>query len=158
MSSAGLAHQLISSNRYVPTGTAGHGQSHGPGLRGRFERRIEQRNSSTGNTRSVSVLLKELVVSWIDSSRYGRILVRMQSKDQAGKTWERAKLALDLIVRATRSVKTHDIQGALSVCTKDRSMKFEQRKSVKPLEDLLGPIVEVHPDNLVTLVHPTARE
>lgn len=82
----------------------------------------------------------------------------MQKKDHASKTWERVKLALDLIVMATRSVRTHDIQGALSICTRDGSIKFEQRRSVKPLEELLGPMVEVQADDLVTLVHPTARE
>lgn len=100
----------------------------------------------------------DIEVSYVNASRYGRILARLQKKDQASKTWERAKLALDLIVMATRSVKTHDIQGAFSVCTQDESVKFEERKSYKSLEELLGPIVEVHPDNLVTLVHPTAKE
>ena len=94
----------------------------------------------------------------IDTARYGRILVRMQKKDPASKTWERAKLALDLIVMALRSVKAHEIHGALSICTQDSSVRFEQRKSVKPLGELLGPMVEVHTDDLVTLVHPTARE
>ena len=106
----------------------------------------------------MSILLAEIGVFCTDGSSYGRILLRMQIRDQATKTWERAKLALDLIVMATRPVKTHDIQGALSIFTQDGSIKFEQRRSVKPLEELLGPMVEVHPDNLVTLVHPTARE
>ncbi len=106
----------------------------------------------------MSVFLADIAVSFIDAFRYGRILVRMQKKGQPSKTWDRAKLALDLIVMAKRPVRTHDIQGALSICTQDESVKFEQRRSVKPLEELLGPIVEVHPDNSVTLVHPTARE
>ena len=96
-------------------------------------------------------------MSCIDTPRYGRILVRMQ-KNQATKTWERAKLALDLIVMATRSVKIHDLQGALSICTQDRSINYRQRRSVKPLDELLGPMVEVHPDDKVALVHPTAKE
>ena len=82
----------------------------------------------------------------------------MQKKDHASKTWERAKLALDLIVTATRSVKVHDLQGALSIRTEDRSIEYGQRRSVKPLDELLGPMVEVHPDDKVALVHPTAKE
>ena len=96
-------------------------------------------------------------MSCIDIPRYGRILFRMQ-KNQATKTWERAKLALDLIVMATRSVKIHDLQGALSICTQDGSINYRQRRSVKPLDELLGPMVEVHPDDKVALVHPTAKE
>ena len=96
-------------------------------------------------------------MSCIDTPRYGRILVRMQ-KNQATKTWERAKLALDLIVMAARSVKIHDLQGALSICTQDGSINYGQRRSVKPLNELLGPMVEVHPDDKVALVHPTAKE
>ena len=96
-------------------------------------------------------------VSCIDTPRYGRILVRMQ-KNQATKTWERAKLALDLIVMATRSVEIHDLQGALSICTQDGSINYGQRRSVKPLNELLGPMVEVHTDDKVALVHPTAKE
>ena len=79
-------------------------------------------------------------------------------KNQATKTWERAKLALDLIVMAARPVKIHDLQGALSICTQDGSIKYGQRRSVKPLDELLGPMVEVHPDDKVALVHPTAKE
>ena len=79
-------------------------------------------------------------------------------KNQATKTWERAKLALDLIVMATRSVKIHDLQGALSICTQDGSINYGQRRSVKPLNELLGPMVEVHADDKVALVHPTAKE
>ena len=96
-------------------------------------------------------------MSHVDSLRYGRILVRMQ-KNQTTKTWERAKLALDLIVVATRSLKIHDLQGALSICTQDGSIKYGQRRSVKPFDELLGPMVEVHPDDRVALVHPTAKE
>ena len=156
--SATLTYRLISIHRYVPTGATGHGQSRGAGLRGSFRRRVEQQNSSAGNRRSVSTLLTEPGATCINASRYGRILIRMQKKDQASKTWERAKLALYLIVMAKQPVKTQDIQGALSVCTQEKSIKFEQRRSVKPLEELLGPMVEVHLNNLVTLVHPTARE
>lgn len=102
-------------------------------------------------------LKNEILPQGIDEA-YGRILIRMQKKDQASKTWQRAKLALELIVRAKGSVRTYDIQGALSICIQDRSVKFEQRRSVRPLEELLGPMVEVHSDNLVTLVHPTAKD
>lgn len=82
----------------------------------------------------------------------------MQKKDQASKTWTRAKLVLELVVMATRSLQMSDIQGALSICTQAGNVKFEERRLVKPLEEVVGPMVEVHPDDTVTLVHPTAKE
>ena len=62
------------------------------------------------------------------------------------------------LVMATRPLKTHEIQGALSICLEDGSINFEDRRSVTPLDELLGPIVEVHLDDSINFIHPTARE
>lgn len=83
---------------------------------------------------------------------------RMQRKNESKKRWNRAKLGLDMLTVATRSLKIHEIQGAFSINLEDGNINFEKRKSVTPLEDLLGPIVEVHADGSVNLIHPTARE
>ena len=81
----------------------------------------------------------------------------MQKKDRPEKTQKRAKFLLDLITMATRALRIHEIQGALSIRLGDQSLDFERRKSQTPLEDLLGPIVEVHADKSVDLIHPTAK-
>ena len=91
-------------------------------------------------------------------SRYTRILDRMQKKNQPTRRWQRAKFGLDVLVMATRPLKTHEIQGALSICLEDGSINFEDRRSVTPLDELLGPIVEVHLDDSINFIHPTARE
>ena len=93
-----------------------------------------------------------------ESTRYERILDRMQRKDQPRKRWDRTKLGLDVLVMATRPLKIHEIQGVLSIRLEDRSIDFENRKTMTPLEELLGPMVEVHVDGSVNLIHPTARE
>ena len=59
---------------------------------------------------------------------------------------------------ATRPLKTHEIQGVLSIHLEDRSVDFKNRKTVTPLEELLGSMVEVNVDGSVNLIHPTARE
>lgn len=82
----------------------------------------------------------------------------MQKKNQSKRRWDRAKVGLDILTVAARSLKDHEIQGALSIRLEDRSIDFEKRRSVIPLEELLGPLVEVHLDESVNFVHPTARE
>lgn len=59
---------------------------------------------------------------------------------------------------ATRPLKTHEIQGALSICLEDGCIDFEGRRSVTPLDELLGAIVEVHVDNSIDFIHPSARQ
>ena len=82
----------------------------------------------------------------------------MQKKSQKDRKWDRAKLALDMITMATRSLKAHEIQGILSIRLEDCSIDFEKRRSVIPLQELLGPIVEIHRDTSVSLIHQSARE
>jgi len=90
--------------------------------------------------------------------RYARILDRMQKKDHSKKRWDRAKLGLDFLKVATRPLKIHEIQGILTIRLDDRSIDFENRKTITPLEELLGPIVEVLVDDSVNFIHPTAKE
>ena len=91
-------------------------------------------------------------------SSYGRILSRMNMKYVPKKSWGRAKLGLDLLALAKRSIMPHEIQGAMSICLKTKSVKFQERRSVTPLAELLGPMVETHTDGSVDFIHPTARE
>lgn len=91
-------------------------------------------------------------------SRYARILDRMHKKNQPTRRWQRAKFGLDVLVMATRPLKTHEIQGALSICLEDGRIDFEGRRSVTPLDELLGAMVEVHVDNSIDFIHPSARQ
>ena len=59
---------------------------------------------------------------------------------------------------ATRPLRTHKIQGAFSIRLEDGSIDFENRRSVTPLDELLGPMIEIHLDDSINLIHPTARE
>lgn len=59
---------------------------------------------------------------------------------------------------ATRPLTIHEVQGAFSICLENGSIDFENRRSVAPLDELLGPIVEVHLDGSINFIHPTARE
>lgn len=93
-----------------------------------------------------------------DFPRYARILVRMQKNDKARKRWDRAKLSLDVIVMATRPLKVHEIQGVLSIRLEDNSIDFENRRTVSSIEEFLGPMVEVHVDGSVNLIHSSAKE
>jgi len=96
--------------------------------------------------------------SCAEAPRYARILDRMQKKNQSKRRWDRAKVGLDILTMAARPLKVHEIQGALSIRLKDMSIDFEKRRSVISLEELLGPLVEVHLDDSVNFIHPIARE
>lgn len=90
--------------------------------------------------------------------RYARILDRMRKKNQPKRRWIRAKAGLDILTMATRPLKAHELQGALSIHLEDKNIDFEKRKSIGGLEELLGPLVELHLDGSVNFIHPTARE
>ncbi|KAF6218628.1 hypothetical protein HO133_005979 [Letharia lupina] len=89
---------------------------------------------------------------------YTRILDRMQKRNQPTRRWQRAKFGLDVLVMATRPLTIHEVQGAFSICLENGSIDFENRRSVAPLDELLGPIVEVHLDGSINFIHPTARD
>lgn len=84
---------------------------------------------------------------------YGRILVRINKENQ-----KNILRILELITTARYPLKTHEIQGALSIRLEDMSVNFEGRRLHISFAELCGPIVEVHTDDSVSLVHPTARQ
>lgn len=65
---------------------------------------------------------------------------------------------LELIIIARYPLETHEIQGALSIRLEDMSVNFEGRRLHISFMELCGPILEVHTDDSVSLVHPTARQ
>ena len=105
---------------------------------------------------SVKVLRMKDLNTYIFS--YGRILRRMNMKYVLKKSWGRARLGLDLLALAKRSIMPQEIQGAISICLETKSVEFQERRSVTPLAELLGPMVEIHADGSVDFIHPTARE
>ena len=70
----------------------------------------------------------------------------------------RAKQVLELLARAKRKLQLHEIQGALSIRTEDRSIEFQKRKYLNHFKDLCGPIIEVDDDATVDFVHITAKK
>ena len=62
-----------------------------------------------------------------------------------------------MITVAKRSLWLHEIQGALSIRLDDKSIDLENRKIRKHLKEICGPIVEVHEDGGVELIHHTAK-
>ena len=104
-------------------------------------------------------LIPGIIISKAYVSSYGRILRRMNMKYVTKKkSWERAKLGLYLLALAKRSIMPYEIQGAMSICLETKSIKFQERRSVTPLAELLGPMVEIHADGSVDFIHPTARK
>ena len=89
--------------------------------------------------------------------RYGRILVGIR-KGRTEKTQERIKRILEIILTARRPLRIHELQGALSIRIQDMSVEFMRRRSMTPFNELCGPLVEVHADDAVSLVHPTAKQ
>ena len=92
-----------------------------------------------------------------NTSSYGRILGRLR-KTRAGKSQQRILRVLEIIITTRRPLKVHEIQGALSIQLRDKSVDFAKRKSLTPFSELCGPLVEVHDDDIVSLVHPTAKQ
>ena len=91
-------------------------------------------------------------------SRYARILDRLQKKNSSAKRWRRAKFGLDILATATRPLKIHEIQGAFLIHLEDESIDFKNRRLLTPIDELLGPIVEVHLDSSINFIHPTAKK
>ena len=95
--------------------------------------------------------------NYTDGVSYGRILMSL-SKGQPEKSQQRAVRVLELIITARRPLKIQEVQGALSIRLEDKSVDFARRRLVKPFAELCGPIVEVHTDDTISLVHPTAKQ
>lgn len=62
-----------------------------------------------------------------------------------------------MITAAKRTLWLHEIQGALSIRLDNMSIDLEGRKIRKHLKEICGPIVEVHKDGSVELIHHTAK-
>lgn len=83
-------------------------------------------------------------------------MVRL-SKHRSEKSRRRAKFILEIIASATRALRSHEIQGALSIRLDDHSIDFARRRAVDPLNDICGPIIEIHANGVVDMIHPTAK-
>ena len=78
-------------------------------------------------------------------------------KQLSPKAQNRVRQILGMISVAKRTLWLHEIQGALAIRLEDKSIDFESRKLRKHLKELCGAIVEVHEDDTVELIHPTAK-
>ena len=85
------------------------------------------------------------------------MLVRLKKKHRSQKSQSRAQLVLELLTAARRSLHLHEVQGALSICLDDKTVNFERRHSRTSLDELCGPIVEIHANGVVNFVHPTVK-
>jgi len=74
------------------------------------------------------------------------------------KRLRRAKFILQLIITASRPLYVHEIQGALAINLEEQNVDFGGRYSTLPLDDLCGPIIQIHKNDLVEMIHPTAKE
>ncbi|KAL6721442.1 hypothetical protein ACLMJK_000545 [Lecanora helva] len=111
-------------------------------------------------TEDLEIELADTVLPRGIDQAYARIVARMRKKDgkDCSRRWDRAKRGLDALAVATRPLKVHELQGMLSIRLEDRSIAFEARKARTPLEELLGPLIEIHRDRTVNFIHPTARD
>jgi len=76
---------------------------------------------------------------------------------EEGETDDAAKL-LGWLVCARRSLKWHEIQGAISVDLENRSIDFKDRQLCVDSKDLCGSLVEISSGGVISLVHATARQ
>ncbi|KAL4936205.1 hypothetical protein BDV06DRAFT_233640 [Aspergillus oleicola] len=90
------------------------------------------------------------------SEAYDRILSRILSSDNDALAQYARKL-LGWLVSAKRSLKWHEIQGALSINLESQTIDFENRKLSVGSKHLLGSLVEVRSGGTLDLVHTTAK-
>ncbi|MCJ1382347.1 hypothetical protein MMC17_005460 [Xylographa soralifera] len=88
---------------------------------------------------------------------YGRILKRVQGH-KSKRNISRAKLILELLTSAQRTIELHEIQGVLSINLEKRDIDFENRAYMDHLKVLCGPILEITETGIVALVHTTAKQ
>lgn len=141
--------------RHVPSCSLDYGESAFPRYCRGFRQRIGQRNIAFWYRSSVCHRwnCNNLV---INQQRYGRILVRL-SRNRTKRSVQRTKFILELIISSKRTIKSHEIQGALSIGMDDRTIDFDRRRSRTPLAEVCGSIVEVHSNGVIEMIHPTAR-
>ena len=87
---------------------------------------------------------------------YERIVERIYRNPVVAE-WQVAERLLGWIVCAKRALKWHEIQGAVSIGLKDRTVDFDERRLRIDMKDICGSLVEIHPEDTIELVHVTAR-
>ncbi|KAF2178019.1 hypothetical protein K469DRAFT_601007, partial [Zopfia rhizophila CBS 207.26] len=87
---------------------------------------------------------------------YDRITERIL--DPRSSQRDDAKQLLGLLICAKRSVKWHEIQGAVSIDSERKTVDFDGRSFRVDSKALGGSLIEIRPNGVVELVHMTARE
>ena len=64
---------------------------------------------------------------------------------------------LGWLVCAKRPLYWHEIQGAISMDTDEKTLDFEAGQLRVDSKDFCGSLIEVHSDETIELVHATAR-
>lgn len=72
--------------------------------------------------------------------------------------WDVARKLLGWMICASRPLKWHEIQGAVSTDLDEQSVDFNKRKSRFHIRDLCGSLIQVDPGDRVELVHSTAKQ
>lgn len=70
---------------------------------------------------------------------------------------EQAQKLLSWIVCSKRSMKWHEIQGAMSIDSQEETIDFDARQLRVQARDLCGSLVEMYPGDRIEFVHRTAR-
>lgn len=87
---------------------------------------------------------------------YARIVDNI-FKDPENPDYDDAERILGWLICAKRPLKWHEIQGAISIDSRNQSVDFENRQLRVDSKDLCGSLVEVHRDETIELVHQTAK-
>ena len=94
-------------------------------------------------------------------TRYGRIFQHL-NKRLGPKKQAKSREILGLIGFSKQSIKTNDIQGALSVNTSNHTLDYKARclmpDAASVIRELCSVIVDVRSDQSVAFIHATARQ
>ena len=94
-------------------------------------------------------------------ARYGRIFHNL-NKYLGAKKEAKSREILGMIGFSKRTLKTYDIQGALSVNTSNRTLNYKARclrpDAASVIRELCSVIVELRSDQSVEFIHTTARQ
>lgn len=88
---------------------------------------------------------------------YNRILHRISSDSDSAKV-AHAKKILGWMTCARRPLKWHEIQGALSIDTTDRTVDFVRRRSRTHIREICGSLISNLSGDRLELVHVSANE
>ncbi|OTA83135.1 hypothetical protein M434DRAFT_183549 [Hypoxylon sp. CO27-5] len=87
---------------------------------------------------------------------FGRIVRRIEF-DMEPEDRSDALQILAWVAIAKRDLGWHEIQGAMSVDVRSRTVDFRRRSLVIEPKELLGSLIELKPGNIVSLVHSSAK-